>query len=53
MNKGIAYFGVEVSIKDKNTFLELNTNFEKVLEAYDERVRKINEMEKITSNLQK
>ncbi len=53
MRKDVADFGVKVAMKDKNKFLEMNAKFEKVIEAYDERGRKMNEMEKIISNLQK
>lgn len=53
MSKEMADFGVEVVAKDKNKFLELNANFEKFLVAYEERGRRINEMEKVITNLQK
>lgn len=46
MSKEVVDFGVKVATKDKNKFIVLNAKFEKILEAYDERGRKINEMEK-------
>lgn len=41
MTKEIVDIGVVVSAMDRNKFLELNNNFERVLEAYEER-RRIN-----------
>ena len=41
MTKKIVDFGVVLVAKDKNKFLELNNKFERVLEAYEERGRRI------------
>lgn len=41
MTKEMENFGVVVVAKDKTKFLELNTKFEKVLEAYEERGNEI------------
>ena len=37
MTKEMKYFGVVVSVKDKKKILDLNTRFEKILEAYEEK----------------
>ena len=44
MTKGMVDFGVVVSAKDKNKFLELNDKFEKFLDFYKERGKKINQL---------
>lgn len=53
INNEMVGFGVVVAIKDKNKLHDLNDNFEKVLEAYDERGRKIYQLENTIANMEK
>lgn len=53
IRKEIEDFGVVVAAKDKNKFLELNNKFERLLETYEERGRRINQMEGMISQMEK
>ena len=52
MNKEVADFGVVIAAKDKRKFLELNEKFE-VLKFYDERRRKIYQLDNTFANMKK
>ena len=53
MTKEMVHFGIVVVAKDKIKFLDLNDTFEKVLDAYEERWNKINQLENMIAQMDK